>query len=1251
MKGDFSRQTFHPEKHYTGVRLQQGRAHLDADWNEQVDIEAHRDAATARDVIGPVGAPFDGGGFAISAGSFLRGIDLEDANAGWAVGERAAILRTTDRGASWALVEPAPDGVGRLNAVAAVDANTAWAVGDGGTLVRFDGSSWTPVPVTGVSVSLHAIDIHDATHGWAVGDDGTVLFWDGANWVDRSVPQLTATLRGVHFATDSKGWAVGDAGTIVMTTDGGANWTELEAPIDTPRLHSVCFTGANSGCIVGDGGTILSTADAGATWGRRSASGVSTALRALRFESAGLNGWAVGHDGTVIATTDGGATWKLEDASDAEQANLTGLAAFGGTRLACGDAVVLNRTTGPVRWLRCPLPAEGRDLVISAGDLYIDGVRCVNERPVSFTSQPDLQGVLPSPPANGSELRGAYLVRHEEHLTAVEREEIREVALRGPDTSTRTRASWQVRLTGPLTDDRCSTLAAELPGVGRAGRLRARSKPVEIAASECSVAPAGGYRRLENQLYRVEIHDGGAIDPGSVNGHATYKWSRDNGSMVARLVDLDEAGLSVKVSTVGRDEVLGFSAEHWIEVTDESRMRRGLPGLLLEIDQINGSEIEVVAFPARPGGGSWSMADFPVNPTVRRWDGRNDVPVDWDDLEDGVQVEFGAGPFEAGDFWTLPARTINGAVEWPAENGVPGFRPPEGEPPGVAALGVVRAHSNGNLEFVRDCRRRFPSLTSLVELYYVGGDGQEVMPDQTVPSDQPQRLKLDEPLEVGVANWRWPVEGASVSFECVAPGQGSLDGETDTRIVTVTDDEGIARCDWHLDGITRSQTVKATLLDDGGNPMQTPIHFHARLSTADQVAYDPSGCQNLLKAGAKTVQAAVKRLAGQPRMIEVAGDAQETLPGETLDEIRVRVENSCGPIAGAKVRFTVAGGDGTLAGGGGSPQFVEQATDPNGTAGASWTLGAGARTQYVEARLLDDGTGGALLPPPPVVMFSANLSRADHVSFDPPKNCTLLDKTKTVQAAVEALAGSIPRLYHVSGDGLEAPRGATIALRAGIANQCSIKRPRVRFEIAAGDNGWAVLAEVSPNDDGIASHDYTVGEDERQLLRAWLLADSGDPLGYPVYFSVSPETSRAGLLNISVLDVNCTAGEPFGTAFTKLADIGSFSTVAAASLVEVVFEGRIFVEAFDAAATGAVFELRVDNRVASLGRARASLRRSEAGGGGVQATVTGIFQKLEPGAHTVSMWVRGAHGSGTRPILDPGCWASDHVIVKEFRTG
>lgn len=57
MNGDFTRNTFDPEKHYTRVLLQQGRVQLDADWNEQAAILLHYLQTLAADLIGPFGGP------------------------------------------------------------------------------------------------------------------------------------------------------------------------------------------------------------------------------------------------------------------------------------------------------------------------------------------------------------------------------------------------------------------------------------------------------------------------------------------------------------------------------------------------------------------------------------------------------------------------------------------------------------------------------------------------------------------------------------------------------------------------------------------------------------------------------------------------------------------------------------------------------------------------------------------------------------------------------------------------------------------------------------------------------------------------------------------------------------------------------------------------------------------------------------------------------------------------------------------
>ncbi len=55
MKGDFTRFTYDPSKQYSGVLMQQGRVQVDADWNEQLEIQQGRERQTSGDVIGDAG--------------------------------------------------------------------------------------------------------------------------------------------------------------------------------------------------------------------------------------------------------------------------------------------------------------------------------------------------------------------------------------------------------------------------------------------------------------------------------------------------------------------------------------------------------------------------------------------------------------------------------------------------------------------------------------------------------------------------------------------------------------------------------------------------------------------------------------------------------------------------------------------------------------------------------------------------------------------------------------------------------------------------------------------------------------------------------------------------------------------------------------------------------------------------------------------------------------------------------------------
>jgi hypothetical protein len=90
------------------------------------------------------------------------------------------------------------------------------------------------------------------------------------------------------------------------------------------------------------------------------------------------------------------------------------------------------------------------------------------------------------------------------------------------------------------------------------------------------VPPAAGYKGLENQLYRVEIHRGGP------QGTATFKWSRDNATVATRVTEI-HGGTRLVVESLGRDDVLGFHPGDWIEILDDWHELHGLPGLLRRI--------------------------------------------------------------------------------------------------------------------------------------------------------------------------------------------------------------------------------------------------------------------------------------------------------------------------------------------------------------------------------------------------------------------------------------------------------------------------------------------------------------------------------------------------------------------------------------------------------------------------------------------------------------------------------------------
>ena len=86
-------------------------------------------------------------------------------------------------------------------------------------------------------------------------------------------------------------------------------------------------------------------------------------------------------------------------------------------------------------------PAVG-DFAFTPGRYYVDGILVENEAPMSHATQSDWVG----PSLETGKRYLAYLDVWERHITWIEDDSIREVALGGPDTCTRVKTMWQVKI-------------------------------------------------------------------------------------------------------------------------------------------------------------------------------------------------------------------------------------------------------------------------------------------------------------------------------------------------------------------------------------------------------------------------------------------------------------------------------------------------------------------------------------------------------------------------------------------------------------------------------------------------------------------------------------------------------------------------------------------------------------------------------------------------------------------------------------
>jgi hypothetical protein len=325
----------------------------------------------------------------------------------------------------------------------------------------------------------------------------------------------------------------------------------------------------------------------------------------------------------------------------------------------------------------------------------------------------------------------------------VDDDRIREVALGGPDTSSRAQVVWQARaLEAPADGSPFDCTAVNAWRSTGDGRLRARARLDKPSTDLCLIEPDARYRGPENQLYRVEVHRGGSI--GSVAPVPTFKWSRDNGSVIVPVRSV--AGTTIVVETLGRDRRTSLAPGQWVELIDDSVVFSASAGPLAQVEIIDRDNLTVTL--SLPAGAqllpSFTEEDAAARHVyLRRWDHAGDPKANggalaivesdstpsglaqgWIDLEDGVQIRFERGhTYRTGDYWLIPARVATGDVEWPHVvgdggkpvlnedgNPVPAPLPPHGPAHYYAPLFLLPRLVGGQDPGVRDCRCRIKRL-------------------------------------------------------------------------------------------------------------------------------------------------------------------------------------------------------------------------------------------------------------------------------------------------------------------------------------------------------------------------------------------------------------------------------------------------------------------------------------------------------------------------------------------------------------
>ncbi len=281
----------------------------------------------------------------------FRCLEFKTSTDGIAAGDNGMVMKTSDGGTTWYMVES--NTTVNLNKTTVIDGDNMVAAGDFGTIIKStnSGETWYTVE-SNTTQKLRSIFINPDGIGFAAGNNGCILktvdhgeTWSvvegtyfiqnlnsitmnslgevfvlgdkntfalsldtGATWSTPQVLAFELSMNFARFIDDKKIFASSAFGDILKSDDKGLTWEIVYSNTDHNSFYRINAV-SDKLIAVGDNGKIVLSNDMGYSWMEMS-SLTNDRLLCLNFADSNI-GYAGGENGVLLKTTDGGLTWAI----------------------------------------------------------------------------------------------------------------------------------------------------------------------------------------------------------------------------------------------------------------------------------------------------------------------------------------------------------------------------------------------------------------------------------------------------------------------------------------------------------------------------------------------------------------------------------------------------------------------------------------------------------------------------------------------------------------------------------------------------------------------------------------------------------------------------------------------------------------------------------------------------------------------------------------------------------------------------